>query len=85
LKRAPFVCLIGTDGKPTWSEALVGFSTLYYQMECGLSPLQALPAMRAGSLHDAFRVVARGGFNGEWSDLVEDARAGRLKERAVEE
>lgn len=78
LKRAPFCCLIGSVDEPSWSQTLVGFSTLYYQMGEGVNPLEAVKAVRAASMHDEFKVVADGGFSAEWEELIKEAKAGTL-------
>jgi hypothetical protein len=78
MSDAPFSCLVGSLDKPTWSETLVGFSTLYYQMGQGVNPLEAVKAVRVAAMHDDFKCVAAKGFSAEWETLVQEARAGNL-------
>jgi len=78
VQRSPFCCLIGSKSKPTWSQTLVGFSTMYYQMGVGVNPLDAVVAVRVAAMHHEFEVAAAGGFSAEWEELVREARAGTL-------
>lgn len=52
--------VVGPTGTPTWSETLVGFSVLYYQLSRGVTLPPALEAMKAASLHDSFQAQDHG-------------------------
>lgn len=49
--------IVGSPSKPVFSETLVGFSTLYYQLHRGgVSFHDALVAMRTASMHAEFQI-----------------------------
>jgi hypothetical protein len=55
-KGSPFKWLVGSTGKPGWQKTLIAFSTLYYQLTCGVEPVPAAKAMGAASLHRRFQI-----------------------------
>jgi len=50
----PFILMVGSRGKPTWSETAIGYSTLYHHLQAGRSLDQAVEAMKTASGHDDF-------------------------------
>jgi len=52
----PFLALIGTPQKPTWSETAVAYATFYHQLSRGEHITSAVTAMQVASGNDTFWV-----------------------------
>ena len=53
----PFLAVVGSAGKPVWSETALGYATLYHHLKAGSSMDDAVGAMQRASGHQGFAWV----------------------------